>query len=610
MADELGWVGLGVAPDLTGFKDKLERDSSKAMGSAGATGGRAFGAAASDSAGARFKAGMKNAAKAGALALAGVGVAAFKFAGDSLEEARESQKIGAQTEAVIKSTGKAARVSADDVGRLSGRLSDMAGVDDEIIQNGANVLLTFTKVRNEAGKSNKIFDRGAKAALNMSTALGTDLRGASIQVGKALNDPIKGATALARAGVQFTTVQKAQIKALVEGGDVNASLAMGLVDSTTTFNNLLKAQNGDVAKTVDLLTQDLSPAQKKMYDLYAEGGHTLLAQKRILKELDTQFAGSAKAQATSADKLNVAWGNFKEEIGTQLIPVMDDLAAFLRKKGIPAAKDFFGWVKDEGVPALKDFKDQVTPVAEQVKDLVGYLNDLPKSVKIGGLAGILALVGGAKLRGSSGGALGTAGKVLGITKPVPVFVTNPAFGGGAGVPGAGKPGVPPGAKPKGLSGNVKGALSWLTAIPLPALGAVGADTLPPLMSEDEVKRWERLHGEVKGVKTDMERLDTTGKRLGPYRVGIESNVQTVLNFARQYEGVLEGIPREVRTTFVQSVVRNNVVEDVSGRGGKTPATAPSGVQVNIERVMPYDSREFFQDMQRRSGAAALSGRRP
>ena len=43
----------------------------------------------------------------------------------------------------------------------------------------------FPKVRNEVGKGNKIFDRGARAALNMSTTLGTDLTGATKIVGRA-----------------------------------------------------------------------------------------------------------------------------------------------------------------------------------------------------------------------------------------------------------------------------------------------------------------------------------------------------------------------------------------------------------------------------------------
>ena len=543
---ELGWVGLGVAPDFTGFKSKTERETSKVMTAAGVSGGEKFGDAAGKAAGSRFKARMKSAAKIAAVGLAGASVAAFKFAGDSLAEAREAQKIGAQTDAVIKSTGKAAKVTARDIGNLSGRLSEMAGIDDEIIQNGANVLLTFTKIRNEAGEGNKVFDRATAAALNMSVALGSDLSSASIQVGKALNDPEKGVTALGRAGVQFTDQQKDQIKTLVDSG------------------------------------------------------RQLDAQKMILRELDTQFRGSARAQATESDKLTVAWGNFKEEVGTSLIPVMDDLATLLQEKGIPAARDFFGWVKDTGIPAVKDFKDEVTPVAEKVGELVGYLNDLPKSVKIGGLASLAALFGASKLRGGGGGALGTAGKALGIAKPVPVIVMNPgAIGGGVpgvpGAPGGGKPGRHA-ATPKGLGGKVGGALGFLAGIPLPALG--GMREMPALRPVSDFRKL------TNDTRSDVERLDTTIKTMGPYRVGLSMPaLAPLMGQVKQYEGILDDLDRRQVTTYIRTISDNNVVEDIGGRGGKTPAgyratTNDNRIVINGD-VRPHNFSEFERDMSRK-----------
>lgn len=211
---------------------------------------------------------------------AGVGAAlatagAIGFARGAITEAREAAKVSRLTEAAVRSTGGAANVTADDVGKLSERLSNLVGVDDEVIQSANNVLLTFTKVRNETGKGNKIYDQAAQAALNMSVALKQDLQSATLQVGKALNDPIAGITALTRAGVQFTDQQKAQISALVEAGD------------------------------------------------------TLGAQKIILGELETQFGGAAEAAADPAQKLSVAWGNVQEQLGTFLLPILQKVATVL-----------------------------------------------------------------------------------------------------------------------------------------------------------------------------------------------------------------------------------------------------------------------------------------
>ena len=228
---------------------------------------------------------LKKIAGAAAGAFAAIGVAGlFK---DSIEEAREAERVGRQTEAVIKSTGGSAGITAGQIGDLATRLSNLSGIDDEVIQSGENVLLTFTNIRNGVGKGNDIFDQATTAALNMSAALGTDMQGAVIQVGKALNDPIKGVTALQRVGVSFTKSQREQIKALVDSGD------------------------------------------------------TLGAQKIILNELGKEFGGAAEAAADPMQKLSVTVGNLKERVGLALLPVINKLADFLARN-LPNALDAAG----------------------------------------------------------------------------------------------------------------------------------------------------------------------------------------------------------------------------------------------------------------------------
>ncbi|MFZ5863021.1 MAG: hypothetical protein ACOYXR_09305 [Nitrospirota bacterium] len=213
--------------------------------------------------------------KAAALGAAGIAVGAGALAKGFVDAAIESQKVTAQTDAVIKSMGNAANTTAGQVAKLSTKLSLKSGIDDELIQSGSNVLLTFGKIRNEAGKGNDIFDQATASALDMSVALGTDMKSASMLVGKALNDPIRGLTQLRRSGVQFTKQQEDQIKAMVEVGDVAG------------------------------------------------------AQKVMLAELKKQFGGSAAAQATATDKLKVAWGNLQEQLGAKLLPIVEKVATWL-----------------------------------------------------------------------------------------------------------------------------------------------------------------------------------------------------------------------------------------------------------------------------------------
>ena len=174
--------------------------------------------------GRKFQAGMKSGMGGLGGMLKGVmlgAVAAIGIQGvgslvsDALSEAKESQKVGAATSAIIKATGGAAKVSADQVGQLAGAISGKTGVDDEAIQTGANLLLTFKNVRNEVGEGANVFDRATGAAVDLSKAGFGTVDGASKMLGKALNDPVKGMSALSRAGVTFTAEQKEQVKALV-----------------------------------------------------------------------------------------------------------------------------------------------------------------------------------------------------------------------------------------------------------------------------------------------------------------------------------------------------------------------------------------------------------
>lgn len=196
--------------------------------------------------------------------------------------AEESAKVAAQTTAAIKSTGAAAGVSAKQVSDLATSISNKTGVDDEAIQSASNLLLTFTNVKNEAGDGSKVFDRATSTLVDMAAALGTDASGSAIQLGKALNDPLKGITSLTKVGVTFSDQQKDQIKTMVEAGDVAG------------------------------------------------------AQGVILDELGKEFGGSAEAQATAADKMKVALGNVQEALGGLLIPAVSFFANLLTT-ALPAA---------------------------------------------------------------------------------------------------------------------------------------------------------------------------------------------------------------------------------------------------------------------------------
>src|SRR5215831_4114541 len=100
---------------------------------------------------------LKTFGKAALAAAGAAGLGALVYTlHTGIDEYTQSAKVAAQTNAVLKSTGNAAHVTAQHVDDLAGSLMQKSGVDDEAIKSGENLLLTFTGIRNESGKNNKI----------------------------------------------------------------------------------------------------------------------------------------------------------------------------------------------------------------------------------------------------------------------------------------------------------------------------------------------------------------------------------------------------------------------------------------------------------------------
>jgi hypothetical protein len=238
----------------------------------------------------------------------------------------EHEKALAQTMAALKSTGGAAGVTAKDIVALSNSIEKMSGVDDLAVQGAENLLLTFKNVKNEVGAGSNVFDRATMAITDMSVAMGQDMSSSAIQLGKALNDPINGLTALQRVGVQFTDAQKDQIKAMVEAGDV-----MG-------------------------------------------------AQKLILAELESQFGGSAAALGdTFAGKVEILKARFEElaeSIASRVMPYADRFVAFLSDV---ASSNSFGEALGKIGDGLAAMFDGIRDAASKV-DWSAVANTIGKAI--------------------------------------------------------------------------------------------------------------------------------------------------------------------------------------------------------------------------------------
>jgi hypothetical protein len=183
-------------------------------------------------------------ARAGLLA---TGAAAVAFGGLSVKSFMESQEATAQLNAVLASTKGIAGVTADEATKLATSLQGVTRFADETIMQGQNMLLTFTNI----GKD--VFPAATETMLNMSQALGQDVKSSAIQLGKALNNPIEGVTALRRVGVALTDQQLEQIKTMQEAGDIAGAQGVILKELETEFGGAAKAAGQTFGGQLDIL---------------------------------------------------------------------------------------------------------------------------------------------------------------------------------------------------------------------------------------------------------------------------------------------------------------------------------------------------------------------
>lgn len=173
---------------------------------------------------------------------------------------KEQQRVVDQTNRVLESTAFAAGLTAKEINTMARELQKTTGVSDEVTQSAQNILLTFTNLKKD------IFPGVTKVALDMTAALNggvitqESLRMQAIQLGKALNDPRDGLSALRRVGVSFDEQQKEQIKTMQAAGDVAGAQAIMLAElqkefggSSENLNTLVGAQRASEAAFGDMM---------------------------------------------------------------------------------------------------------------------------------------------------------------------------------------------------------------------------------------------------------------------------------------------------------------------------------------------------------------------
>jgi len=247
--------------------------------------------------------------KAG-LALAAAGAAAAAVAVKLVKAGEEASTANARISQIATSMN----LFGDETGKVTDRiikngeaLARLTGIETKAVKETQGILLTFKELAATADEQGGAFDRASKAALDLAAAGFGTAQSNATQLGKALQDPVKGLTALTRSGVTFTQAERDKIKALTESG------------------NILEAQN------------------------------------MILAAIEGQVGGTAEATANASDKMRVAFQQAQERLGLALLPAFEQLSEFVINQVVPAVETYLA----PAMAKLSDIIGRILPLVIQ-----------------------------------------------------------------------------------------------------------------------------------------------------------------------------------------------------------------------------------------------------
>tara|TARA_R110000868_G_C10970676_1_gene769826 strand:- start:5524 stop:7707 length:2184 start_codon:yes stop_codon:yes gene_type:complete len=225
----------------------------------------------------------------------------------SIKNFDKQAKAVAQVEQGLLSTGNAAGFSSQKLQEMASAIQNNSLFgDEEILGKVTAQLLTFTNI---AGKE---FDRTQLAAADLATRLGGDLQSATIQLGKALNDPVANLSALSRSGIQFSKSQKTLINSLVATGDMAGAQSLILDELEKQYGGSAAAAAAAGSGPLKQLSNILGDITEDFGKIIIEGIQPFI---NYLKEIALKFG----ALSPETKKFIVILGGIAAAIGPLLV---------------------------------------------------------------------------------------------------------------------------------------------------------------------------------------------------------------------------------------------------------------------------------------------------
>jgi phage-related protein len=261
-------------------------------------------------------------------AVVGLGAAVLTgFVGEWIDAAEKARQADQRLEQVAKTMN----LFGGDLPGVTGKMKEFAetlevstGFQAEQVKQVQSTLLTFKQIGRTAGVTGGIFDRTTEAALDLAAAGFGSVESNAKQLGKALENPLKGLSSLTRAGVTFTKKEENKIRALVKSNKLSE------------------------------------------------------AQAIILEAVEKQVGGVAEATGLTSDKLKNAFGQITDEIGAQFLPMMDKMVKwFQSSEGKKAIQVWIDKINEIGAYFNSpEFGEALNTWVKRIEGLLKFIGSL------------------------------------------------------------------------------------------------------------------------------------------------------------------------------------------------------------------------------------------
>jgi hypothetical protein len=303
---------------------------------------------------------LKTAAKAGALAVAGVVVAAATL----------GPKLVAQAGALELQAAKAKTVFEDQIGTVQKWAKQNAAAMGLTSQEATNLAASFADLLKPMGFS-------AKQATAMSTDV-VGLSGALSEWSGGTVDAAGVADILAKAMLGEREGLK-QLGISITEADVQARLAKNGQEGLTGA----QLEQAKATATQELIFEKSTDAQKA----YEEGSGSLARTIATGKARLREFAQNMIVKLTPAIKTAAGW------VKRELVPRLQQLAEWARTKLIPALRDLASWFGEHILPKLQAVARFITgTVVPAIAGLVEWIGKNKEIIPAVGIAIAVVLI--------------------------------------------------------------------------------------------------------------------------------------------------------------------------------------------------------------------------